>query len=318
LVADAMPVADYVIASEMETLPENASLQERESVARRLLPLLSATENDLYRGDNLQKLAVRLRIAEQNLLMWAAEQRKIAQAKPPGRQQPAVVHLPEPPPFGDEPPPYFDDEPDFDHPLPDRTAQRAASNAREAALEAYCLRMLLSHPKLIYDVNRKLRELAGVNPMLADGALGDLSSSDFTRTSYRALMDQFGRAMAQDEQEPLDYLRTTLPAELREEVEILLDDEWKDWQERQKNAFLTDLIVVRKQAERFSGAVDITVELVEKALRLRRERLERERQEMVFLEMDGDAPYQTHVMLSILAKRLIDAELNRRSQLLRE
>jgi hypothetical protein len=39
---------------------------------------------------------------------------------------------------------------------------------------------------------------------------------------------------------------------------------------------------------------------------------------MVFLELDGDAPYQTHIMLSILAKRLIDTELNHRTQMLRQ
>jgi hypothetical protein len=62
----------------------------------------------------------------------------------------------------------------------------------------------------------------------------------------------------------------------------------------------------------------MTAELIEKALRLRVQRLQRERQEMVFLEMDGDAPYQRNIVLSILAKRLIDSELDKRSQLLRQ
>ena len=42
--------------------------------------------------------------------------------------------------------------------------RHAAANLREAALEAYCLRMLLLQPKLIYDVNRKFRELAADQP----------------------------------------------------------------------------------------------------------------------------------------------------------
>ncbi|MFN8565699.1 MAG: hypothetical protein U0703_29630 [Anaerolineae bacterium] len=77
-------------------------MQEREFVARRLLPILLASENDLYRNDNLQKLALRLRIGERDLLMWAQEQQKIAAAKPP-RQ------LELPPPdldLGDEPPDF--------------------------------------------------------------------------------------------------------------------------------------------------------------------------------------------------------------------
>ncbi len=316
LVEDAYPVADYVIESEMETLPDHATVQERESVARRLLPILLASENDLYRNDNLQKLALRLRIGERDLLMWAQEQQKIAAAKPP-RQ------LELPPPdldMGDEPP-------DFDSPRHDRRGQglqasTAAANLREAALEAYVLRLLLHQPALIYDVNRKLRELASGNPALAEGLLGDLSVDDFTRTSYRALMDQFLRAVEQDELDPLDYLASSLQGDMLDEVEILLADEWEDLRPRLRHGLSADLIIVIKQAERFSGVVDIGVEVVDKALRLRRARLERERQEMVFLEMDGDAsnsaPYQTHIMLSILAKRLIDTELNQRSQMLRQ
>ncbi len=224
--------------------------------------------------------------------------------------------MPEPPLFGDEPP-------DFDTPRADRGGQGlqasvGAANLREAALEAYCLRVLLRQPKLIYDVNRKLRELAGENPALANGPLDDLSDEDFTRTSYRALMDQFTRAIAQDEMEPLDYLREALPSDLLDEVEILLADEWEDLRPRLRHGLSADLMIVVKQSERFNGAIDMSAEAVEKALRLRVQRLQRERQEMVFLEMDGDAPYQSHIMLSILAKRLIDEELNQRSQLLRQ
>lgn len=314
LVKAALPVADYVIASEMETLPNNATVQEREAVARRLMPILLASENDLYRNDNLQKLALRLHIAERDLLLWAAEQQKIAAARPP-RAVAQQEAFPEP-----EPPPYYEDydePPEFDSPRPDRRGQ-AAANLREAALEALCLRMLVRQPKLIYDVNRKFRELAGLNDALVDGALGDLSSSDFTRTSYRALMDQFLHAIAQDELEPLDYLLSTLQPDLRDELEILLADEWEELRPRLHHGLSADLIIVIKQAERFNTAVDPGTELVEKALRLRRDRLERERQEMMFLELDGAAPFQTHLMLSILAKRLIDTELKRRVQLLRQ
>ncbi len=285
-------------------------MQEREAVARRLLPILLASEDDLYRNDNLQKLALRLRIAERDLLMWAAEQQKIAAAKAP--TQPRAARQQEEPP-----PPSDDDFPDFDSPRPDRRGL-LGDNLREAALEAYCLHMLIHQPKLIYAVNRKFRELAGINPALAAGPLDDLGSDDFTRASYRAITDQFLRAITQDELEPLDYLQTALEPDLLEELEFLLADEWEDWQARQRNAFNADLIIVRKQSERFEGAVDVGAEMVEKALRLRRARLERERQELVFLELDGDAPYQSHIMLSILAKRLIDAELSHRSQMLQQ
>ena len=306
-----------MIASETESLPEHATLQEREGVARRLLPILLASESDLYKNDNLQKLALRLRIAERDLLMWAAEQQRIAAAKAPGRAAPAQPELE--PLALTEPPPLYDDEfPDFDSPRENRRGAGTGSNLKEAALEAYCLRGLLLQPKLIYDINRKLRELARSDTALADGPLSDLGSDDFTRTSYRALMDQFLRAVVQDELEPIDYLKATLLPDLFDEMEILLADEWEDLRPRLRHGLSADLIIVIKQNERFSSALDMSAELVEKALRLRVQRLQRERQEMVFLELDGTAPYQSNIMLSILAKRLIDTELNRRSQLLRQ
>jgi hypothetical protein len=167
-------------------------------------------------------------------------------------------------------------------------------------------------------VNRKFRELADTNSALGDGPLSDLSSDDFTRTSYRALMDVFSHAVTQDEKDVLDFLHAALTPDLMSELENLLADEWEDWQLRQRNAFVADLMIVRKQSERFNGAIDMSAEMIEKALRLRRARLERERQEMMFLAMDGDTPYQNYVLLSMLAKRLIEVELNRRVQLLRQ
>jgi hypothetical protein len=133
-------------------------------------------------------------------------------------------------------------------------------------------------------------------------------------------MDVFSRAITQDEKDVLDFLHAALTSDLMAELEGLLADEWEDWQVRQRNAFYADLMIVRKQSERFNGVLDMSAEMVEKALRLRRARLERERQEMMFLAMDGDAdaPYQNYIILSMLAKRLIEVELNRRLQLLRQ
>jgi DNA primase len=48
LVDAAVPVAEYLIEQETASLPANATVQEREAIARRLLPILLATENDLY------------------------------------------------------------------------------------------------------------------------------------------------------------------------------------------------------------------------------------------------------------------------------
>ena len=151
--------------------------------------------------------------------------------------------------------------------------EQANVNLHEAALEAYCLRVLFLNPKLIYDVNRKFRELAGDRAALADGALGDLSPDDFTRTSYRLLMDIFLRAIGQDEQDVSDFFQSALTPDLLDELAILLADEWEDLRPRLRHGLSADLMIVIKQAERFSGAVDMSAELVEKALRLRVQRL---------------------------------------------
>jgi DNA primase len=74
LVEDAIPVAQYVIDQECAALPTQPTVQEREAVARKLLPILTATENNLYRRDNIQQLALRLRFSEQELLTWTMPQ----------------------------------------------------------------------------------------------------------------------------------------------------------------------------------------------------------------------------------------------------
>lgn len=77
----AVPVADFVIDLETADLPENASVPARQAVAKRVLPILTASENNLYKQENLQKLALRLRIPEPDLLSWAQEQQRMEQAR---------------------------------------------------------------------------------------------------------------------------------------------------------------------------------------------------------------------------------------------
>ncbi|RMG81979.1 MAG: DNA primase, partial [Chloroflexi bacterium] len=74
IVETALPIADFIINLETEKLPPDASIQERERAARAILPLLYASEDNLYRKANIQKLAMRLRIQEADLLAWAEEQ----------------------------------------------------------------------------------------------------------------------------------------------------------------------------------------------------------------------------------------------------
>ncbi len=119
LVANATPVADYLIAAEVAALPKDASLQAREAVARQLLPILVATESDLYKLDNAQKLEEAFHLPPYQVQGWMVDLVNSSRTKS------VSIKPSEPPP---EPPrapvDSSDDMPDFDSP---RILQRTMS-----------------------------------------------------------------------------------------------------------------------------------------------------------------------------------------------
>ncbi len=315
LAAAALPVADYVIEQEMAALPPTPSLPQREAVARRLLPILMASENDLYRQDNLQKLALRLRIPEADLLAWSAEQRRIARARPP-RRSASDAAPPEPPPL------------DADRLAPPAgvpTGQPPALLSREAALEERSLHILLSHPDLFYQVNRKFRELAGDDRALLEGPLSAWGADDFGQTVYRALMRAFEDAFRQDELDIHAFLRAHLDDELRGYLEALLAEDLEAIRMRLGYAMPAELEACWSRSQRLNPPLDPAAELIETALRLRLRRLQRERHELYFLQQDPQLHHDPEAMqmvsqrvnLSSQAKRRIDQELSRAASLLR-
>ncbi|MCB9450854.1 MAG: DNA primase [Anaerolineaceae bacterium] len=336
LVAEALPVAEYVIQQETAALPESATIQERQAAARRVLPLLLASESNLYRQDNLQKLALKLRIGESDLLAWAEEQRRIDEARPP---QPAPASaemppdLPPPPEFdGYLPPLDYDGFPsaegnespyaglEFAPAAPAPAPRPRSAPSQDAVLEGYCLRLLLRDPRQFYVVNRKFRELAGGDTALLAGPLGEWGARDFIHTTYHALMVAFEEALAQDDQEPLDFLRTTLNPVLRAEIEAIMVDDLDILHEQVRHRFAPELQAAWNQTRRFTTAFNLGTELVEQALRLRAQRLGREREELRFLQMDDENDVDTiqRIVLSKQAKHLIDAELQRQISPLHE
>jgi len=299
IVEAAIPVADFVIGMEADALNENPSIQEREAAVRRLLPILSASEDDLYRSSNLQKLAIRFKLQERDLLMWMSDQPQPTQAKAP--RQPV-----------DEPPPNFADG----DPLV--VLEPAAPKIRdivpsETDMEAYCLRALFTQPDAYYAINRKLRELAAQLPGGSKAALDDFSTEDFSRTAYRVLMQNFEDALAQDEIEFVEYLRQNLDDSLLNELDAIMLDQHEAYALRVGQRLPGDLAASIKASERQQMLLDINAELVEMALRLRERRLSRERQELAYLEIEGEnaVALQELAMSSLHAKRLIDMEISR-------
>ena len=321
LVDGAQEVADFVIDLESAALSASSSVQARQEAARAVLPLLAVTEDNLYRQENIQKLARRLRIGEMEMLAWAqAQAPAMRNATRPAPQDAAAVDLP---------PEYWDAEDALSPPDPRDDAaidnaspiKPAARGPMKWAAEAYCLRVLLRNPRLLVQVNRKLRELAGDDEELLNGPLGDLGADDFSQSQYRALMTYFQASLAQDDMEPLAYLRRAADGELAAEFEALLIDEPAAIAHTMKRNFQVDLNDIFKRSHyRGKPGFSLGEELITRALQLRLTRLETERVEMQYLqeEMQFDdasdalqrARLDTKIMLSMRAKARINMAIN--------
>lgn len=321
LVDQAQSVADFVIDMEAASLRADSSLQERQAVAQAVLPMLLVSENNVYKQDNIQKLARRLRISERDMLAWAQEQTPLVRQPTPAAPQDA------PPP--DLPPEYWDNE----HELPDAEAaaiSESSENSAESptlvkplkrAIEKFCLGVLLKDPDLIYQVNRKLRELAAEDEDLLKGPLGELSANDFTQSQYRALMAFLQDSLAQDDMAPMEYLGLVLDEDLRAEVQALLISEPDAVSDRMNGNFRVDLHdIFKRGSQKARPGFSLKDELVVRALHLRLHRLDNERVEMQYLQeeaqtgSDLDEQYsdqiRAKIMLSMRAKTRINVAVS--------
>ena len=413
-VQQARPVADFVIDLETSSLEPGAGVQQKQRVARDILPLLMASENNFYRQENIQKLALKLRISEADLLMWAQELQRINERKqstkrkrysdppptfqeedkgyqdayrgdnhqdaylgigypdtqqaeayrdddedplpPESRREADSDHMPPPMPehLLDESaiPPPADDEREYlpydpDNPPPKRSSENGAapqkqtqapkqkprsrtekqliSKSSSRATEAYCLRMLLLQPALLAQINRKLRELAGNRAMLSKGPLSDLMLEDFTQSEYRAILDTLQDALAQDDADPLDYLRQQLDDTLADELDDLLRDEADDVHQLVKHSLKGEFEEIWSHYNRrVKPGVNVERELVTRALYVRRQRLERESREIRFLMEDArrsndkhaERKYFEQTVPTMQALKILQHELQQAIQLL--
>ncbi len=318
LVNSAQAVADFVIDMETENLSAVASMQERQHLARQILPILFASENNLYQQENIQKLARRLRISERDLLTWAGEQ-QLSESRANRRARSA--HDTDPGRLTDASPPpeYWDNDADDVPPDVDNGhhTARPPTSSQGRAIEPYCLSLLLQHPRLLVQVNRKLRELAGNDDGLLNGPLRELCVEDFTQSQYRTLMAYLQEAMAQDDMEPLDFIGKAIDGELMAEYRSLLVERPATVSNLMSGVFGVDMLdILKRRPLRGNGMLEMQNELVSRALRLRMERLEQERFEMQYLQEEANAdterdPIQhdrlnQQIMLSMTAKARLD------------
>ncbi len=318
LVESAQDVADFVIDLETTGLSGDAPLQAKQQLAKEMLPILLASEDNLYQRENVQKLARRLRISERDLLAWSQRE----EARMSGSGSPVRSDDGAPPETDAEaelpPPEYWDNEDEIavsDSRESEAAPAQTTPQTQLRAIEPYCLSLLLRNPELLSQVNRKLRELAGNDENLLNGPLCDLCVEDFTGSQFRILMARLQEAMSQDEQEPWDYIGAALAEELQLEYQSLLSEEPAAVRALSRGPYKVDMQDIYSRARRVHNH-DLQGELINRALRLRLERLEQERVEMQYLQEEASADAEgdqaqrdqlrQKIMLSMTAKARLD------------
>lgn len=296
LLEHAIPVAEYVIQQGTAHLTPQSSYQEREQAARALLPLLTVTESDIERSGNIQALARRVRIDERTLLQWTQRRRaERTRAMPTVREQRRLAERSAP-------------------------AVRAGTAAGHSALrEGFCLRLLLEQPERLYAANRLLRELQNGEAWLGE-VLAPLKAADFTRPDYQAIFRVLAESLYQHDVEPVDYFYAHLSPELRAVVEELQVAPEEELEQALPRPLRAELRSIRREQARLNAlpAADMRVWLQE-VLALRQRFLEREWNELYFLQQDaqllsGDligAGYHEALRANIRARQILARALSR-------
>ncbi|MBX3064158.1 MAG: DNA primase [Anaerolineae bacterium] len=329
-VADATPVADYVIAISTAGINAHSSTAEREDVARQLLPMLVATENDLHKHVNIQKLALKLRLNERTLLEWAMEQRAklMPRQKFANKSAPAANQSSDPAAPSAAPAATQNTGTDAQSPsTPTEAAKVNGQNQRQrthgVAAERHCLAVLLRAPGWLSQINRKLKELSSQTRIDGEG-LSPFSEQDFTVSDFRAIMSTLLNALAQYDLEVEEYLDQHLPYELRHLAGELRGDLLVAFEQRADPLIGMELQRIREEQARLALKADVGQELrvfVRRALELRKVRLSRENTELQFLQREetdtDDWVYRSRVAHNHKAILLLDKAIREIDQNLR-
>ncbi len=302
LIEQAVPVTNYVINQAALRLPQNASVQDREAVAKELLPILISTEESrlsFISQQNIQALARRLRLDDYSLMQWAhaltAKSRR------------AVPSIPE------------------QRKLAGRSIDRlkiSGQPGQSVLREGFCLRLLLQRPDWLFMANRKLRELRGQDKLVGV-ALGPLNADDFSRSDYQAVFRAIDQAIMQDDLDPLDYLLENLPRELLAVVEELQVAPLDLFQQGLPRSLRFELESILRDQARTNTAPELDMNLfIGEILTLRYSRLERESRELYFIQQEadesGDENHHTAIEANRRAINLIHLTLDRMKNFARD
>lgn len=305
-VAAALPLAEYVIKVGTADLGGTTSIQEREARALELLPLLTATEDNIQQLTNVQLLSHALRLDPKTMVEWALARTQ--------RTQPPL------------PPPKKEDKwggrssrlRDKKVAPPPRYAASPVSLAmRGRELEKYCLSSLLRDPQRLFEGNRLLREVG--NTVSEEMSL-PLQVADFSQGDFQAIFALLEKACQQDEVEPLSYMLQHVDISLMEVIDEMLQEPLEVFARKASKLHVTELqSVQQEQNRRQMGNRDEFPLLL---LRLRRDRIQQESKEIYFLLTEAQENRDTELEqlytghFSSLAQRIrmLNLTLNKMQQ----
>lgn len=259
-VDNALPLAEYIIRVGTATLKQNASVAEREALARELLPLLTATENNLHRRNNVQLLSHRLRLDPRAMVAWAVNRTVADRTENSAKQgqKSRQKGLREAPP-----------------------AAPSVLSMKGRVLEQYCLLMLIREPHRLFEANRIFRQ---ISDKMGGTAAPCLELSDFTQSDFQAIFRLLEQACRQDAKEPFDYLLENANDNLRGAIDEVLSEPLETFS-RKKRLYSTELNSVQlEQKRRYNPQRD---DFQERLLQMRYDRIDQEIKEIYFLQEES-------------------------------
>lgn len=295
LVDRALPIVEYAI----QTAIEGRNLDDpkiKSSVAEQVVPLINDIANPVERSHYRQRLARLLKVDERALFVEAAPASRAKR-----RRRPAAAQ----------------GTPGAD--LPSLAAVPTQSR------EAFCLAAMVSHPRLLYRINRVLSEALAPEELIPrdwqdrlyledlterDSFKMELSPADFAQPEHRAIFSAWADSLEQDAAEPLHFLLDSL-----DEINGALVNAWLD---KPLHAVLRDT-APPDQGTSYERILD---EVIQAVLDLRIQRLDEHIQEIQFhmAEMEdggsADAAWQNDgitAMILIAARRRIKEARDRYS-----
>jgi DNA primase len=279
VVAKALPLSEYLILGAAASLPEHASVIERQKVAQELLPLLLATEDKAEQLNNLQLLSLKLRLDSREMVVWAKSLERVSTPPPLPTKHGSNKKGAERKPTLIPPPP-------------------SEVIGRTRKIEQFCLSVLLKQPNRLFEANRLLREMDGT----------PLGSQDFVETHFQAIFTLLQIACRQDEQDPLDCVWDQADVMLRPTLEDILMEPLEAYTRRERKMNVTEMNAF--QQEKARHAPSTLDEFPRRLLELRRDRLGREITQLHFVileaheDRDPELEWQYAQQADIVQKKL--------------